>query len=126
MSDFKERIEYIVDINNIFIGRSVNYNVIAQGKTLNELKHKIKFMIDMWLEHGVETMSKENPIEMKEITKEEWESEYKEWMKTSKWIHIADALYDTIKDLVGDSWSNAATDKYEKNTSRKIVLDKLK
>lgn len=126
----KERIEYIIERNSdgkeIFVGRSVNYNVIAQASSLDKLKHKMKAMIDMWLEHGMDTMKQTEPIELKEISKEEWESQYKEWIKTSKWIHIADALYDTIKDLVGDKWNNAATEAYEKNTTRKIVTDKLK
>ena len=124
----KERIEYIIehypDGKQIFIGRSVNYNVVAQASSLDKLKHKMKVMIDMWLEHGMDTMKQTEPIDMKEITKEEWESQYKEWMKTSKWIHIADALYDTLRDLVGDNWSNAATEKYEKNTSRKAIINR--
>lgn len=124
-----ERIEYIIEKNDngkeIYIGRSVNYKVVAQANDLPDLEKKMKVMIDMWLEHGIETMSSNNPLEIKEVSKEEWESEYKQWMVTNKWMHIASDLYDTIRDLVGDKWTNTATENYEKNTTRTVVRDKL-
>lgn len=124
-----ERVEYIVENTEngkeVFIGRSVNYHVCGQASSLDDLKIKMKAMINMWLKFGADTMAKEEPIELKSITKEEWESQYAEWIKTSKWVHIADALYDTIRDLVGDKWTNSAIEMYEKNTTRKAITDKV-
>lgn len=124
----KERIEYVISKSSgkdVFVGRSVNYHVVAQASDIDELKRKMKTMVELWLKHGTETMNQEDPIEMKEVTSEEWESEYKEQMNTGRWVHIANELYDTIRDLVGDDWNNAATEKYEKNTTRKAITDKL-
>jgi kynureninase len=120
----KERIEYIIDNTDgkeIFVGRSVNYNVVAQAATLDRLEHKMKIMVNAYLKFGNEIMEQSEPVELKEITKEEWSSQYAEWMKTSKWMNIADALYDTLRDLVGDKWTNDAAVKYEENRTRKKV-----
>ncbi len=99
----QERIEYLIDDMGgepVFVGRSVNYKCCCQGKTLEDLKHKMSVMIGMWLKFGEETMALPDPLDMKEITREKWDEEYKEWEVTSKWIRIADALYDYLQQIL--------------------------
>ena len=128
MEDFKETIEYIVDNSGdtpVYVGRSINIpSVIVNAKSLEELAIHAKITMDHYLNMVKKSMSQDNPLRMLEISREQWDVKYAEWMKTSSWIHIADALYDTLYNLgITDADS---MQEYEKNTTRKVIVDRLK
>ena len=107
----KERIEYVISEckgESIYIGKSVNYSVCCSGKSLDDLRKKITDMIHMWLKLGTDTMQQPEPLEMKEITSEEWAMRYT-GLESSEWRLIADALYAAVSH--GKYMNNPALEK---------------
>ncbi len=74
---WQETINYVVknyeDGKVAYTGQSINYGVICSSwESVEDLQKKMKAMIEMWLEHGKDTL--QEPLLMKELTHEEWEA----------------------------------------------------
>lgn len=75
--EHKERINYIVSTSTdktVYVGKSVNYSIVMQGNTIEELEEKMKAGVQVWINHAQRTIDQENPFELKECTEEEWEA----------------------------------------------------
>lgn len=74
----KERLNYIIDDspeNPIFVGQTVNCNrIICQGNNLDDLKHKMKAMVNVHCKMYQEIMKQDEPFDCVELSPEQWKT----------------------------------------------------
>jgi len=64
--EFKERINYVIE-NGFYCGHMVNLPIVAQAKSLEELKSRMLIMANLWVEMMQKTLGNSGPFEFNEM-----------------------------------------------------------
>lgn len=127
IKDIKERINYIIDQpSGMYVGQSVNIGCVCQAKTLENLKLKMKAMIQVHLNLYSEIIEQEDCFELKEMTLDEW-NEYSGIKHiNNKDYSQQESFWIRLKDFVHNVQVNDAMSQEEKDMILNICKEKIK